>query len=118
DVCSSDLAYGTELIEERHRHRFEVNNDYLPVLAEQGLVASGVSPDGKLVEIMELDGHPFFVGVQFHPEFKSRPNAPHPLFREFLRASLDVLPEGSQRTLPFPNGVAKATEPALAGANE
>ncbi|MEZ4506257.1 MAG: CTP synthase [Thermomicrobiales bacterium] len=111
-------AYGTELIEERHRHRFEVNNDYLPVLAEQGLVASGVSPDGKLVEIMELDGHPFFVGVQFHPEFKSRPNAPHPLFREFLRASLDVLPEGSQRTLPFPNGVAKATEPALAGANE
>ena len=111
-------AYGADLVEERHRHRFEVNNDYLPVLAEQGLIASGVSPDGKLVEIMELDGHPFFVGVQFHPEFKSRPNNPHPLFREFVRASLDVLPEGSQRSLPFANGVARTAEPALISAGE
>ena len=111
-------AYGTELIEERHRHRFEVNNDYLPVLAEQGFIASGVSPDGNLVEIMELDGHPFFVGVQFHPEFKSRPNEPHPLFREFVHTSLDILPEGSQRTLPFANGVAKLAEPALVSAGE
>lgn len=111
-------AYGTELVEERHRHRFEVNNDYLPVLAEQGLIASGVSPDGRLVEIMELDGHPFFVGVQFHPEFKSRPNAPHPLFRDFVKSSLDVLPEGSQRTLPFTYGVSNVAEPALVGANE
>lgn len=111
-------AYGVEMVEERHRHRFEVNNDYLPLLAEQGLIASGVSPDGKLVEIMELDGHPFFVGVQFHPEFKSRPNNPHPLFREFVRTSLDVLPEGSQRLLPFANGVAKVLEPALVSAGE
>jgi CTP synthase len=111
-------AYGVDLVEERHRHRFEVNNDYLPVLAEQGLVASGVSPDGKLVEIMELDGHPFFVGVQFHPEFKSRPNNPHPLFREFVRTSLEVLPEGSQRTLPFANGKANAAKPALISAGE
>ncbi|MCA9860852.1 MAG: CTP synthase, partial [Thermomicrobiales bacterium] len=111
-------AYDAELVEERHRHRFEVNNDYLPALAEQGLIASGVSPDGKLVEIMELDGHPFFVGVQFHPEFKSRPNNPHPLFREFMHTSLDVLPEGTQRSLPFQNGVAKPAEPALASAGE
>ncbi len=111
-------AYGTDLIEERHRHRFEVNNDYLPVLAEQGFIASGVSPDGKLVEIMELDGHPFFVGVQFHPEFKSRPNEPHPLFREFVHTSLAVLPAGSQRTLPFENGVAKLAEPALVSVGE
>lgn len=111
-------AYGTDLVEERHRHRFEVNNDYLPILAEQGLIASGVSPDGKLVEIMELDGHPFFVGVQFHPEFKSRPSNPHPLFRDFIGASLDVLPVGSQRTLPFANGVAKPAEPALVSAGE
>ncbi len=111
-------AYGVDLVEERHRHRFEVNNDYLPVLAEQGLIASGVSPDGKLVEIMELDGHPFFLGVQFHPEFKSRPNHPHPLFREFVGAALDVLPEGSQRSLPFANGVAKPAEAALVGSGE
>ena len=111
-------AYGVELVEERHRHRFEVNNDYLPILAEQGLIASGISPDGKLVEIMELDGHPFFMGVQFHPEFKSRPNHPHPLFREFIGAALDVLPEGSQRTLPFANGVAKSASPTLVGASE
>ena len=82
------------------------------------MIASGVSPDGKLVEIMELDGHPFFVGVQFHPEFKSRPNNPHPLFREFLHTSMDVLPAGSQRTLPFANGVVKQAEPALIGAGE
>ncbi len=111
-------AYGTDLIEERHRHRFEVNNDYLPALAEQGFIASGVSPDGKLVEIMELDGHPFFVGVQFHPEFKSRPNEPHPLFREFVHTSLDILPAGSQRSLPFANGVAKLAEPVLVSAGE
>lgn len=111
-------AYGAEMVEERHRHRFEVNNDYLPMLAEQGLVVSGMSPDGKLVEIMEIDGHPFFVGVQFHPEFKSRPNNPHPLFCEFMRVSLDVLPVGSQRALPFANGTVKAEEAALVSAGE
>ena len=73
--------------EERHRHRFEVNNDYRDQLEEAGLIASGISPDGDLVEIMELRDHPFFVGVQFHPEFKSRPNRPHPIFRDFIGAS-------------------------------
>jgi CTP synthase len=94
-------AYGEETVFERHRHRFEVNNDYREPLAEVGLIASGVSPDGKLVEIMEIDGHPFFVGVQFHPEFRSRPNRPHPLFRAFIAAAMRNLPEGAQRSLPF-----------------
>jgi len=94
-------AYGSTAVSERHRHRFEVNNDYREALAKAGLVASGVSPDGQLVEIMELTDHPFFVGVQFHPEFRSRPNRPHPLFRQFVGASLAALPEGAQRQLPL-----------------
>ena len=80
-------AYGEALIYERHRHRFEFNNHYRDRLAEAGLVFSGTSPNGRLVEIVELRDHPFFVGSQFHPEFRSRPNRPHPLFREFMRAA-------------------------------
>ena len=81
-------AYGKKLIYERHRHRYEFNNDYLKVLSKAGLVFSGTSPDKELVEIMELKGHPWFLGCQFHPEFKSKPTDPHPLFREFIKASL------------------------------
>ncbi|MNY12465.1 CTP synthase [compost metagenome] len=80
--------YGTEQISERHRHRYEVNNALLPRLVEKGLVVSGTSPDGRLVEIVELRDHPYFVACQFHPEFKSRPNNPHPLFLGFVRATL------------------------------
>ncbi len=80
-------AYGEALIYERHRHRFEFNNHYRDRLAEAGVVFSGTSPNGRLVEIIELRDHPFFVGSQFHPEFRSRPNRPHPLFREFMRAA-------------------------------
>ncbi len=80
-------AYGKENISERHRHRFEFNNDYRDAVREKGMVLSGTSPDGRLVEAVELPSHPFFVGVQFHPEFKSRPNAAHPLFREFVKAA-------------------------------
>jgi CTP synthase len=79
-------AYGTGEISERHRHRYEVNNEYREALEKQGLVLSGLSPDRKLVEMIELREHPYFVGCQFHPEFKSRPMAPHPLFRRFIRA--------------------------------
>jgi CTP synthase len=79
-------AYGESIIFERHRHRFEFNNDYRERLAAQGLIFSGLSPDGRLVEIAELADHPWMVGTQFHPEFKSRPNRPHPLFRDFLGA--------------------------------
>ncbi|MCS6966612.1 MAG: CTP synthase [Candidatus Kapabacteria bacterium] len=81
-------AYGQELVYERHRHRYEVNPEFLPALQEHGLVVSGTSPDGRLVEIVELAHHRWFVGVQFHPEFKSRVPAGHPLFVHFLRAAL------------------------------
>ncbi len=81
-------AYGQELIRERHRHRYEVNNDYRPQLESGGMVIAGTSPDGQLVEIVELADHPWFVGVQFHPEFLSKPIQPHPLFREFIAAAL------------------------------
>ncbi len=81
-------AYGKNRIDERHRHRYEFNNAYRKRLEAAGLVISGTSPDNRIVEIIELNNHPFFVGTQFHPEFKSRPFKPHPLFREFVRASL------------------------------
>lgn len=81
-------AYGSELIRERHRHRYEFNNTYRAALAAAGVVFSGQSPDGRLVEALELHDHPFFVGVQYHPEFKSRPNRPHPLFRAFVSAAM------------------------------
>ena len=83
----SRRAYGVEEISERHRHRYEFNNDYREALEAAGLALAGLSPDGRLVEIVELPGHPWFVGVQFHPEFKSRPNKAHPLFREFIAAA-------------------------------
>jgi CTP synthase len=81
-------AYGEENISERHRHRYEFNNDYKAQLVEKGLVVSGTSPTGDLVEIVEIKDHPWFLGCQFHPEFKSRPMAPHPLFRDFIKAAL------------------------------
>ena len=80
--------YGTRVISERHRHRYEVNMDYRDVLEERGLVFSGVSPDGVLPEIVEIPAHPWYVGVQFHPELKSRPFVPHPLFASFIEAAL------------------------------
>ncbi|MBE2198295.1 MAG: CTP synthase [Anaerolinea sp.] len=81
-------AYEAEVVTERHRHRWEFNNAYRQVLGEHGLVFSGLSPDGRLVEIAEMSNHPFMLGSQFHPEFKSRPNRPHPLFRAFLAAAV------------------------------
>ncbi|MBI4363384.1 MAG: CTP synthase [Candidatus Doudnabacteria bacterium] len=81
-------AYGTRKIEERHRHRYEFNNKYRKAFEEKGFIFSGTSPDGHLVEIIELSGHPFFMGTQFHPEFKSRPLNPGPLFREFVKAAI------------------------------
>jgi CTP synthase len=80
--------YGRETVEERHRHRYEVNNAYRTVLEQAGLVFSGQSPDGHLVEFAELAGHPFFVGTQAHPEFLSRPTRPHPLFSGLIAAAL------------------------------
>jgi CTP synthase len=82
-------AYGATEISERHRHRYEVNNDYRDALLSAGLILSGTSPDKRLVEMVELSGHPWFVGCQFHPELKSRPMQPHPLFVRFVRAAME-----------------------------
>ena len=92
-------AYGQETVDERHRHRYEFNNDYRVQLEEAGLIASGTSPDGSLVEVTEVYGHPFMVGSQFHPEFGSRPERPHPLFKEFIRVARTTLLEGVQHDL-------------------
>ena len=105
-------AYGAADIAERHRHRFEVNNAFRPRLADAGLIVAGASPDGNLAEIMELRDHPFFVGTQFHPEFLSRPTNPHPLFRDFIGAAKETLPEGSQRPLPL-NGTVGAEDESV-----
>jgi len=80
-------AYKQKLISERHRHRYELNNKYRELLTSKGLIVSGINPEKDLVEIIELKNHPFFVAVQFHPELKSRPLNPHPLFKEFIKAS-------------------------------
>lgn len=81
-------AYGTKLIQERHRHRYEFNNEYLQKFIEGGMVVAGINPERKLVEIVELPDHPWFTAVQFHPEFKSRPDRAHPLFRDFVGAAI------------------------------
>ena len=81
-------AYGVSTVHERHRHRYEFNNAYREKMRMRGMVFSGVSPDGALVEIIELQDHPWFVACQFHPEFQSKPLAPHPLFRDFIAQAL------------------------------
>ncbi|MEX2089355.1 MAG: CTP synthase, partial [Bacteroidota bacterium] len=88
-------AYGKELIFERHRHRFEVNNKFRGRLESKGMVLSGVSPDNRLVEIIELPSHRWFVAGQFHPELKSRAINPHPLFRDFVKAAKELTGESS-----------------------
>ena len=105
-------AYGESLVHERHRHRWEVNDRYRDMLAEHGLRVSGVWPEGGLVEIMERTDHPFFLGSQFHPEFKSRPNRPHPLFAAFVQAGKRVHLEGDQEPLPIDAGDAVLSPPA------
>ena len=92
-------AYRDTEISERHRHRFEVNNSYRECLEQSGMIVGGLSPDGKLVETAEVKEHPFMVGVQFHPEFQSRPNRPHPLFCDFIAQSRQTLREGAQLPL-------------------
>jgi CTP synthase len=94
-------AYGTDVVSERHRHRLEFNNAYRELLEAHGMRFSGLSPDGRLVEIAELADHPWFVGTQFHPEFKSRPEEPHALFRDFVAACCEHPIDGDQRPLPL-----------------
>ena len=81
-------AYGEEMISERHRHRYEFNNNFREEIENKGMQITGTSPTGELVETVEIPNHPFYIGVQFHPEFKSRPNRAHPLFKAFVAASL------------------------------
>jgi len=94
-------AYARSSVNERHRHRFEFNNKFRSQLEEKGMVCSGLSPDGKLVEVCELADHPWMVSCQFHPEFCSRPSRPHPLFRDFIDVAKDTLREGAQPLLPL-----------------
>ncbi|MBA7485798.1 CTP synthase [subsurface metagenome] len=94
-------AYRQSLVYERHRHRFEFNNQFRTLLEKAGMVYSGLSPDGRLVELCELANHPWMVSCQFHPEFGSRPTRPHPLFRDFIGVAKDILREGAQPPLPF-----------------
>ncbi len=94
-------AYGAEVVYERHRHRYEFNNDFRQPLEQAGITASGLSPDARLVEIAELRDHPWMVACQFHPEFKSRPDLPHPLFVGFVGAAKERLIEGAQTSLPL-----------------
>ncbi len=82
--------YGQTIIHERHRHRYEVNNDFRTILSEGGMILSGISPDGRIIEMIELPQHPWFVATQAHPELKSRPNKPHPLFQGFICAALEL----------------------------
>lgn len=83
----AESVYGTNKIDERHRHRFEFNNEYKERIEQAGMICSGTSPDGRLVEIVEIPEHPFFIAGQFHPEFKSRPNRPAPLFKALVKAA-------------------------------
>ena len=106
-------VYGQEVIYERHRHRFEVNNRYRQTLEAAGMILSGQSPDGRLVEIVELKDHPWFVASQFHPEFKSRPERPHPLFDGFVAASLAVR-DGREPVFAARPGATPAADPAAA----
>jgi CTP synthase len=98
-------AYGQSLVHERHRHRYEFNNEFRAQLEKAGLVLSGLSPDGRLVELCELANHPWMVSCQFHPEFGSRPGRPHPLFRDFIAVAKDILREGAQPSLPLSPGL-------------
>ena len=89
DGSKAQELYGEKEISERHPHRYEVNNDFRKALTENGMVLSGVSPDGRIVEMVELSDHPFYIATQAHPEFKSRPNRPHPLFRGLIAAAAE-----------------------------
>ena len=102
-------AYGTTEISERHRHRWEVNNAYRDVLTDHGMRLAGKSPDGSLVEMIELGEHPWFVGCQFHPELKSRPTRPHPLFAAFIGAALarHLTASAASPSVARPAGVAR-----------
>ena len=98
----AERVYGEPVVYERHRHRYEVNPAYHEALSGKGLVFSGLSPDGRLVEIIELEDHPFFMAGQFHPELRSRPTRPHPLFRDFVGAAKTIASEAPAPSVVLP----------------
>jgi CTP synthase len=103
-------AYGQKEISERHRHRYEFNNDYKKILTDKGLQITGASPDGRLAEIVEIKDHPWFLGCQFHPEFKSRPTKPHPLFSKFIEAALKQAKVKSKKTMSRQQNIKQAKQ--------
>jgi CTP synthase len=105
------LGYGS-IIQERHRHRFEFNNHYRSEMEAAGMIFSGLSPDGRLVEISELRDHPYMVGSQFHPEFKSRPTRPHPLFLGLIKAAQQFHEQHPAQEAVHTNSVAPASAPS------
>jgi CTP synthase len=109
DGTLASRTYGVPEISERHRHRYEVNQKYLPQLEAGGLQVAGMSPDGKFVEMVELTDHPWFLGCQFHPEYKSRPTEPHPLFVSYIKAALE-----ERKRRQDPARVAERERPTLA----
>jgi CTP synthase len=116
-------VFGVPEVQERHRHRYEVNQKYLPRLQENGLVVSGLSPDGKFVEMVELPGHPWFLGCQFHPEYQSKPTDPHPLFVSYIGAALAerrrrAEPETAAEPAPTPPAREREEQPATAAEPE
>jgi len=106
-------AYGQKEISERHRHRYEFNNDYKKILTDKGLQITGVSPDGRLAEIVEIKDHPWFLGCQFHPEFKSRPTKPHPLFSKFIEAALKQAKVKSKKSMSRQQNIKQAKQSNL-----
>jgi CTP synthase len=98
-------VYDAEQVSERHRHRFEVNNEYRELLTQNGMTLSGLSPDGGLVEMIELSDHPWFIAAQFHPELKSRPTRPHPLFASFIEAAAQYAQKKATAPVEEPVGV-------------
>ena len=111
-------AYGRENIRERHRHRYEVNNAYVGQLQRAGMVISGINPRRNLVEIVEIKDHPWFLAVQFHPEFQSKPNAPHPLFAAFIGASIKNARGGKKVKKPGKAGKSASAKPARKAAKK
>jgi CTP synthase len=109
--------YGQTDIRERHRHRYEVNQKYLPALREHGLVISGLSPDGKFVEMVELPDHPWFLGCQFHPEYRSRPVDPHPLFVSYIAAAIEEKRRRAAGDRPAEEALALAAAQAASETN-
>ena len=109
----AEKIYGANDVMERHRHRYEFNMKYRDQMAKKGFVISGTSPDGTLAELIELRDHPYFIGCQYHPEFQSKPNKPHPLFRGFIQAALAYEPKHGTRAATDPKSQRRVPEKEL-----